>query len=216
MGMAFESWVDRRIREAQERGAFDNLPGAGKPLKNLDRRDDDWWVKDLMAREQLSFVLPTSLALRKEVEDLPKTLAPLWREDDVRELIEDLNARIVEARRRPTSGPPVFIKTVDVEQALTAWRAEMSGARERAGVAASRASSSAYEATSRPCPGAVKCLSSTSVSTVRAASPSPLIMITKPDLRSGSNIIAEYIPPRVPVCDTVHWPSTSASRKPNA
>ena len=117
--MGYESWVDRQIREAEERGAFKDLPGAGKPLKNLDTHDPDWWVKGLMAREQLSFVLPTSLALRKEVEDLPKTLAELHREEDVRELVDDLNERIVEARRRPTSGPPVFIKTVDVEAAVT-------------------------------------------------------------------------------------------------
>ena len=120
--MGYESWVDRQIREAEERGAFDDLPGAGKPLKNLDRHDPDWWVKDLVAREQLSFVLPTSLALRKEVEDLPTTLAGMHREEDVRELVDDLNERIVEARRRPTSGPPVFIKTVDVEAVVSDWR----------------------------------------------------------------------------------------------
>ena len=35
------------IREVQgERGEFDNLPGAGKPLPGLDGTDDpDWWVK---------------------------------------------------------------------------------------------------------------------------------------------------------------------------
>lgn len=27
--------IDERLREAQENGAFDNLPGAGKPLPNL-------------------------------------------------------------------------------------------------------------------------------------------------------------------------------------
>ena len=28
----WEKWVDQQIREAQERGDFDNLPGTGKPL----------------------------------------------------------------------------------------------------------------------------------------------------------------------------------------
>lgn len=28
----WEHWIDQQIREAQERGDFDNLPGAGKPL----------------------------------------------------------------------------------------------------------------------------------------------------------------------------------------
>src|SRR5438105_12648242 len=36
-GERFMSWIeiiaDRKIREAQEEGAFDNLPGKGKPLK---------------------------------------------------------------------------------------------------------------------------------------------------------------------------------------
>jgi hypothetical protein len=131
--MGIESWVDRQIREAEERGAFKDLPGAGKPLKNLDTHDPDWWVKGLMAREQLSFVLPTSLALRKEVEDLPKTLAELHREEDVRELVDDLNERIVEARRRPTSGPPVFIKTVGVEAAVADWRDVRRDARRTSG-----------------------------------------------------------------------------------
>lgn len=28
----WESWIDQAIREAQERGEFDDLPGRGKPL----------------------------------------------------------------------------------------------------------------------------------------------------------------------------------------
>jgi hypothetical protein len=31
-GMSFTSWIDQQIDEARERGAFGNLPGAGKPL----------------------------------------------------------------------------------------------------------------------------------------------------------------------------------------
>jgi hypothetical protein len=36
-GMRCEDWIERQIREAQERGAFDDLPGAGKPIPGLDR-----------------------------------------------------------------------------------------------------------------------------------------------------------------------------------
>jgi DnaJ homolog subfamily C member 28 len=35
-GKAFQSYVDQQIREAQERGAFDNLEGTGKPLQLQD------------------------------------------------------------------------------------------------------------------------------------------------------------------------------------
>ena len=67
----YESWIDRQIREAQERGEFDDLPGAGKPIKGLTgRQDENWWVKGLMERENLAPVLPTSLSLRKESQSL--------------------------------------------------------------------------------------------------------------------------------------------------
>ena len=63
----FESWIDRQIREAQERGEFDNLRGAGEPLKGLGGRDDEnWWIKGLIERENLRPPLPGSLLLRKE------------------------------------------------------------------------------------------------------------------------------------------------------
>jgi predicted flavoprotein YhiN len=39
-------WIDRQIREARERGEFDNLPGTGKPLPDLDKPyDENWWVR---------------------------------------------------------------------------------------------------------------------------------------------------------------------------
>ena len=57
--MRYESWVERQVREAIERGEFDNLPGAGRPLPGINgRADKDWWVKSLLEREQL----PNALA----------------------------------------------------------------------------------------------------------------------------------------------------------
>lgn len=118
-----ESWVDRQIREATERGEFDNLPGAGKPIEGLDaRRDDDWWAKRLIERERLPMPLPPSLALRKEVENLPGLLAKERTEASARGLIEDLNRRILADRRRLSTGPPIFVRTVDVDEAMTRWR----------------------------------------------------------------------------------------------
>ena len=50
-GTSWESWIDQQIREAQEEGAFDNLPGAGKPLADLEAGHDPlWWVKKLVQR----------------------------------------------------------------------------------------------------------------------------------------------------------------------
>jgi hypothetical protein len=119
----YESWVERQIREAQERGEFDNLPGAGKPIPGIKGPpDENWWVKGLIEREQIRLPLPPALALRREVAELPGTLAEIGDERAVRELVEDLNARILDLRRRPADGPPVVVATVDVEQAVADWR----------------------------------------------------------------------------------------------
>jgi hypothetical protein len=119
----YESWIDRQIREAQERGEFDNLPGSGKPIAGLTgRQDENWWVKGLLERENLKPVLPTSLSLRKEAEDLMETVTRERREDSVREIVEDLNARILDSRRRHVDGPVIFIKTFDVETVVRTWR----------------------------------------------------------------------------------------------
>ena len=119
----YESRIDRAIREAQERGDFDNLPGTGKPLRNTtDVYDDEWWIKQLAERENLSGALPPSLSLRREVQDLAETLARLRTETAVREHVADLNRRVLLARRGPTEGPPVLVRTVDLEAAVATWR----------------------------------------------------------------------------------------------
>jgi hypothetical protein len=119
----YETWVERQIREAQERGAFDNLPGAGKPIAGLTGRDDpDWWVKGLFEREKMKPPLPPALALRREVQDLADTLHDCRDEASVREIVEDLNRRVVEFRRRPAERPAVVVRTVDVEQAVADWQ----------------------------------------------------------------------------------------------
>ena len=40
LGTSWETWIERQIRVAQEEGAFNNLPGAGKPLPHLDQDFD--------------------------------------------------------------------------------------------------------------------------------------------------------------------------------
>lgn len=51
---AIELVAENKIAEAAEQGKFDNLPGAGKPLPELDRPfDPDWWARKLVQRENL-------------------------------------------------------------------------------------------------------------------------------------------------------------------
>jgi hypothetical protein len=119
----YESWVERQIREATERGEFDNLPGAGRPLPGLNGRDDeDWWVKGFLEREKIPMPLPTSLALRKEVAELPRTLAGIRDEAEARRIVEDLNERIRDSHRRKVDGPALVLRPVDVEAVIADWR----------------------------------------------------------------------------------------------
>lgn len=124
---AVQTWVDQSIAQAERQGAFDNLPGAGKPLRDVDTRNDpDWWVKSLVEREQLdlSAALPGVMQLRREKATFPETLLELPDEAAVRARLEDFNERVLADRRRPyggTGSPPV-VGRVDVEEMVQAWR----------------------------------------------------------------------------------------------
>lgn len=115
-------WVDQQVRRAIERGEFDNLPGAGKPIRGLGgTHDPDWWVKQLIEREQITGVLPPALALRQEDAELEARLDSEATEDGVRGLVDDFNRRVVDARRQLLGGPPVVTRTRDVEAEVEAW-----------------------------------------------------------------------------------------------
>lgn len=123
-GISFTSWIDQQISEAAERGAFDNLPGAGKPIPSTGALDDGQsWLRDYLRREGVSTdeLLPTPLKLRKEVERLTATLQTLHSEREVREIVGELNRRIMDWRRIPL-GPPIFVPLVDEESMVSSWR----------------------------------------------------------------------------------------------
>jgi hypothetical protein len=127
-GVPFESWVDRQIREAQGRGEFDQLPGAGKPLppETESSYDELWWVRRKMAREGLA-VLPPSLALRKEAEDALAAAYAAPSESMARQIITDVNAKIRDMLFRPPPGPPLGKKPYDVEEVVRQWRERRQG-----------------------------------------------------------------------------------------
>ena len=119
--ISFASWIDQQVSEAAERGAFDNLPGAGKPISR--RGGTDAWLQDYLRREGVSAdeLLPTPLRLRKEVERLTGSVQDLRSEQEVRTVVKGLNRRIAEWRRIP-DGPPIYLRLVDEDAMVARWR----------------------------------------------------------------------------------------------
>ena len=121
-GVGFGTWVERQIREATERGEFDNLPGAGKPIEDLDKPHDElWWVKQKLRRENLSY-LPPTIALRKEAEEALLAASRAGSEAQVRRIVADINRKIEESNRKAASGPPLNLMPFDVERVVRTWR----------------------------------------------------------------------------------------------
>lgn len=113
----FESIADRRIRAARKAGLFDDLPGAGKPIPDLDReRPPGWWAARLVRRER-------SVLRAEELDRELRTAVPrLWRsetEDLVRTQVEELNERIDEYNRTTTWERRARLRTDEV---LDQWR----------------------------------------------------------------------------------------------
>jgi hypothetical protein len=139
-----ETWVDLQVRQAMERGDFDDLPGQGRPIEDLGvEHDPDWWVKKLVERENIA-LLPPAIALRKEDAELDDRLDAITAESEVRREVEDFNRRVIETRRQLQGGPPVITAPRDVDAEVAAWRE-----RRTARVEAQRAALAA----SPPAPG---------------------------------------------------------------
>ncbi len=123
----FEGHVDQQIRRAEAEGAFDDLPGAGKPIPDLHKPYDElWWLRQLMQREGLSF-MPKALAIRL---DLEKTLEKIERqhaEGSVRRLVKELNERIAEVNSTVTSGPGSGVAPLDPDDVVRHWRERRAG-----------------------------------------------------------------------------------------
>lgn len=100
----WESLAERLIREAAERGEFDDLAGTGRPIPGIDRPyEPAWWAKEWLRRTRLE---DAADQLRQRVrKELPRLRAMREREVAQRRIaelnaaIEALNARLPETAR---------------------------------------------------------------------------------------------------------------------
>ena len=138
--------VEISIQQAMRRGDFDDLPGAGKPLSGLQNAyDPNWWIRQKIERERLTGLGPPALTLRTEDAQLEERLDGAPSEDAVRSILNDFNARIIEARRQLQGGPPVVTTPRDIDAEVQGWR-ERRDARYRQYTEARERDEAAYRA----------------------------------------------------------------------
>jgi hypothetical protein len=119
---SWETWIEAQIRVAMEDGAFDNLPGAGKPLPNFGQEYDPfWWQKQLVQREQIT-MLPPALELLRKVKEELAAIEKLHDEATVRRRIAALNVEIAKVNATVVDGPPTRLGTLDADQVVAQWR----------------------------------------------------------------------------------------------
>src|SRR5262245_14750391 len=111
MGL-FDRIVEERIREAQQEGVFDNLPGRGRPL---DLEDDNSVPEDLRLTFKIlrnSNCLPIEMELRKEFFNLHKLLNAAIDEPTCRELRRELNLIALQLNLKGRRTPALEIQQV--------------------------------------------------------------------------------------------------------
>ena len=87
--------AEQRILEAQREGAFDNLPGKGKPLE---LEDLSWVPEDLRIGYHVlknAHVLPPEVELLKEVHTIEDLLKYVKEENERRSLAKSIQWKLI-------------------------------------------------------------------------------------------------------------------------
>ena len=93
--LALQKIVEKKIKEAEKEGAFDNLPGKGRPL-NLE--DDTRLPEELRIAYKIlknANCLPPELELKKEISRMEEMLSNIPDEKEKYRLIQKINLVIM-------------------------------------------------------------------------------------------------------------------------
>ncbi|PEB13225.1 DUF1992 domain-containing protein [Bacillus cereus] len=91
----YEDHISSIVKQAEQKGAFDNLPGKGKPL-NLDKDLSYNPEKQLYRTLANNHVLPRWIELSKEIDDLKEKLKENTNTTEAAELIRTINKKVLE------------------------------------------------------------------------------------------------------------------------
>ena len=103
--LGYQKLIEKKIKEAKERGEFDNLPGQGKPL-NLD--DDSSVPEDLRLAYKIlknADCLPPEIELRKEIRQMEDMLENIPDERERYRQIKRINLKIMQLNMMGRKSP---------------------------------------------------------------------------------------------------------------
>jgi hypothetical protein len=100
--------VEQKIREAMADGSWDDLPGMGRPLPDIDREyHPGWWAKRWVDQQRKSIAADE---LRRAIRDELPRLRTMRDRAAARSRVETLNRLVAEVNDGLSSGeqiPPV-------------------------------------------------------------------------------------------------------------
>ena len=102
---AFQKIVEKRIREAQQNGEFDNLPGRGEPMT---LEDDSHIPEELRLTYKIlknANCLPPELQLRKEIRQMEDMLDRIPDEKEKYRQMKKINYKIMQLNMMGKNSP---------------------------------------------------------------------------------------------------------------
>ncbi|MFZ7111397.1 MAG: DnaJ family domain-containing protein [Desulfatiglandales bacterium] len=104
--------AEQRIKEAMERGEFDNLPGRGEPLK---LEDDSHVPEDLRLAYKIlknADCLPPEIEAKKEIRQMEDLLETIPDEKERYKLIKKINYQVMKLNMMGKKSPLLEEKEV--------------------------------------------------------------------------------------------------------
>ena len=102
---AFQKIIEKRIKEAQENGDFDNLPGKGKPIHLEDDRNIPEELRLTYKILKNADCLPPELELRKEIRTMEDMLDNIPDEKEKFRHIKKINYKIMQLNMMGKGSP---------------------------------------------------------------------------------------------------------------
>ncbi|MCD6295653.1 MAG: DUF1992 domain-containing protein [Deltaproteobacteria bacterium] len=109
--LGFQKIIEKRIKEAQKRGDFDELPGSGEPL-NIE--DDSHVPEDLRLAYKIlknADCLPPELELKREIRQMEDMLEKIPDEKEKYRQIKRINYKILQLNMMGRGSSPLLAET---------------------------------------------------------------------------------------------------------